>query len=137
MKRSATAIWEGNGKSGKGNLSTESGLLSSANYSYKTRFDNDKGTNPEELIAAAHAGCFCMKLSFVLQEAGYVADELKARCEISLEDGKITISHIRLEAIVPEMEEKVFAKYVKEAKENCPVSKALNIETKVLYVLKA
>lgn len=136
MKRFATAVWKGNGKNGEGILNTESTVLKDANYSYKTRFENGVGTNPEELIAAAHAGCFCMKLAFILQEAGFTPEKLKAKCEITLEGGVISVSHIKLEASVPNLPEEDFALFVKNAKENCPVSQVLKLETKVLYSLE-
>jgi lipoyl-dependent peroxiredoxin len=126
--RSATAVWKGGGKEGSGNMSTESGLLDNAQYSYKTRFEDGKGTNPEELIAAAHAGCFSMKLSFVLQAAGFTADEIETRCGVTLADGKITKSELTLRARISGIDQAKFDECANEAKENCPVSKLLNTE---------
>ena len=125
MKRNATAVWQGSGKDGKGNLTTQSGTLSSTQYSYKSRFEEGVGTNPEELIAAAHAGCFTMKLSFNIDAAGFKADELTTKCEISLEEGTITSSHLTLTAKIPGISQDQFEAAVKDAEANCPVSKLL------------
>lgn len=137
MKRSATAIWKGSGKEGKGTLDTKSGVLESTPYSYKTRFEEGKGTNPEELIAAAHAGCFTMKLAFNLQEGGYEIKNLETKCEITLEDGALTTSHLILNASVEDIEQDDFLELVGDAKLNCPVSKALNIELSADATLNA
>ena len=126
MTRNATAVWKGNGKDGKGTLTTQSSVLTNTQYSYKSRFENGPGTNPEELVAAAHAGCFSMKLSFVLQEAGFVADEIDTRCEITLENGVITKSHLVLKAKIPNISREKFEESARNAKENCPISKSLN-----------
>ena len=128
MIRNATAVWQGNGKEGKGTLSTQSTLLDKAQYSYKSRFEDGVGTNPEELISAAHAGCFSMKLSFVLQTAGFTADEIETRCEITLADGVITKSQLTVTAKVPGINKEKFDECAKDAKENCPVSKLLNAD---------
>ena len=128
MSRSATAIWHGSGKEGNGQLSTQSGVLKDAKYSYKTRFEDEPGTNPEELIAAAHAGCFTMKLSFVLGEAGFTPDDIETKCEITLAAGAITKSHLTVSASVPGIDKEKFDECAKNAKENCPVSKLLNTE---------
>jgi lipoyl-dependent peroxiredoxin len=128
MKRHATAIWKGSGKDGKGTVSTQSGLLSNAQYSYKSRFEEGTGTNPEELVAAAHAGCFDMKLSFVLQEAGFTADSLETTAEVTLENGAVTKSHLILKAKIPGISQEQFDKAAEEAKANCPISKLLNAE---------
>ena len=126
MSRSATAKWHGTGKDGNGTLSTQSGILKESNYSYKTRFEEAPGTNPEELIAAAHAGCFTMKLSFVLAAAGFTPDEIETKCDITLADGAITKSHLTVHAKVPGIDQQKFDESTKDAKENCPVSKVLN-----------
>jgi lipoyl-dependent peroxiredoxin len=126
MTRHATAKWQGNGKEGKGTLSTQSKALNEVQQSYKSRFEDGAGTNPEELIAAAHAGCFSMKLSFVLQEAGFTADEIETKCEITLADGIITKSHLTVTAKIPNISKEKFEESAKTAKENCPVSKLLN-----------
>ena len=128
MIRNATAIWQGTGKEGKGTLSTQSTVLNQTQYSYKSRFEDGVGTNPEELIAAAHAGCFTMKVSFILQAAGFTADEIETRCDITLEDGAITKSHLTVKAKIPGISKEKFDESAKEAKENCIISKVLNTE---------
>lgn len=131
MKRNATAVWQGSGKTGKGVLSAQSGILSNAQYSYHSRFEEGPGTNPEELVAAAHAGCFTMKLSFVLDAAGFTADELTTKCDITLEEGTITSSHLTLNAKVPGISQEKFDEAVADAKVNCPISKLLKTEITV------
>jgi lipoyl-dependent peroxiredoxin len=126
MKRNATANWQGTGKEGKGTVSTQSGVLSKAQYSYNTRFENGIGTNPEELVAAAHAGCFSMKLSFVLVAAGFTAENIDTNCEITLDSGAITLSHLTVKAKVPGISKEQFETAVAEAKANCPISKLYN-----------
>lgn len=126
MKRNATAEWKGNGKTGTGNLLTQSSVLNHANYSFNTRFEDGVGTNPEELIAAAHAGCFTMKLSFVLDEAGFVPVDLKTKCEINFENGQIVGSHLILKANIPGISIEKFNECVNEAAINCPISRLLN-----------
>lgn len=128
MKRSATAVWNGSGKEGKGVLSTQSTILSNTQFSFSSRFENGIGTNPEELIAAAHAGCFSMKLSFVLNAAGFTADEIHTDCTITLQDGVITSSHLVLKAKVPDIDKAKFDEATADAKANCPISKLLNTE---------
>ena len=131
MTRNATALWTGSGKDGKGTISTQSTVLSATQYSYKSRFEEGVGTNPEELVAAAHAGCFTMKLSFVLGEAGFTADELETRCDITLDGGTITESKLTVKGKVPGISAEKFEESVKDAKENCPISKLLN--TNITY----
>lgn len=126
MKRSATANWKGTGKEGKGTVSVQSGVLSNSQYSYKTRFEDGKGTNPEELIAAAHAGCFSMKLSFVLNAAGFTADTIDTECTITLDNGAITESNLSVKAKVQGIDDSKFQEAAADAKANCPVSKLLN-----------
>lgn len=126
MIRHATAVWNGSGKEGKGNLSTQSGVLNQTQYSFNTRFADGIGTNPEELVAAAHAGCFTMKLSFVLGEAGFTPDSIETKCDITFENGAITKSHLTVNASVPGIDEAKFKECVKNAEENCPISKLLN-----------
>lgn len=126
MKRSATAHWQGGGKTGKGHLTTQSTVLKATAYSFNSRFENGIGTNPEELVAAAHAGCFTMKLSFNLEGAGFTPDELSTRCEITFENGVITQSHLVLTAKVPGIDQAKFTELVKDAEANCPISKLLN-----------
>ena len=126
MKRSATANWKGTGKEGKGILSTASTVLNNTQYSFNSRFAEGVGTNPEELIAAAHSGCFAMKLSFVLNEAGFTADDLSVQCTITFENGAITQSHLQLKAKVPGISKEKFDACAADAKANCPISKLLN-----------
>lgn len=127
MKRKATAVWKGSGKDGKGNLTTQSSTLSQTQYSFKSRFEEGTGTNPEELIAAAHAGCFSMKLSFVLGEAGFQPDEITTDCVVTIDNGTITQSELTLKAKVPGISKEKFQTCAEEAKKTCPVSKALNM----------
>jgi osmotically inducible protein OsmC len=130
MKRTASAQWRGDLKTGKGNISTASGVLSNTPYSFQTRFEEGKGTNPEELLAAAHAGCFTMALSAQLASAGLTADSLETTCGITLEkqpDGfAITESHLELKARVPGATQEQFDAAVNAAKTGCPVSKLYN-----------
>lgn len=144
MKRHATAIWHGDGQTGQGQLTTQSGVMKEQPYSFQTRFkseDGRDGTNPEELIGAAHAGCFTMALSFKLAAAGFTADELRTTASVELQskDGGFVISNIELalEAKIPGIEESQFQEIAKDAKENCPVSRALsatpmNLEAKLI-----
>ena len=125
MKRNATAVWNGTGKEGTGHVTTQSSVLDKSQYSYSSRFENGIGTNPEELVAAAHAGCFSMKLSFILNAAGFTADEIKTTCEITLADGAITESHLNVIASVPGINKEQFDAAVLDAKTNCPISKLL------------
>ncbi len=130
MKRTAQAKWQGDLKAGSGTISTASGTLSSTPYSFHTRFEEGKGTNPEELLAAAHAGCFTMALSAQLAAAGLKADGLETTCTISLEqkDGgwSIASSHLDLKAKVPGATQEAFDKATQAAKSGCPVSKLYN-----------
>lgn len=126
MKRYATANWKGTGKEGTGTNTTQSGVLTDTQYSYKSRFEEGIGTNPEELIAAAHAGCFSMKLSFVLNAAGFTADNIDTKCTITLDSGAITGSHLEVTASVPGIDAAKFAECAADAKANCPISKLLN-----------
>lgn len=131
MKRKATAVWKGTGKEGSGHLTTQSTALNKMAYTYKSRFEEGIGTNPEELIAAAHAGCFTMKLSFNLTNAGFIPDLLESDCEINLEAGEIIYSHINLRATVKGISPHAFDELVNDAKINCPVSKLLKTEIEV------
>jgi osmotically inducible protein OsmC len=126
MKRTSTANWKGTGKDGKGTLSSASTVLNNTQYSFNSRFAEGVGTNPEELIAAAHAGCFAMKLSFSLNEAGFTADDLTVACTITLDNGAITESHLNLKAKGPGISKEKFDACTADAKANCPVSKLLN-----------
>ena len=126
MKRNATAVWQGTGKEGKGHLTTQSTTLNKTQYSFGSRFEEGVGTNPEELVAAAHAGCFTMKLSFVLQAAGFTADNIETKCDIELLDGAITSSHLTVNATIPNITKEQFDEAVADAKANCPISKLYN-----------
>ena len=126
MKRSATTHWKGPGKEGSGTITTQSKLLNNATFSSKTRFEEAVGTSPEELIAAAHASCFSMKLSFVIGEAGAAPESIDTTCTVAIEGGAITNSHLVVKAKVPGMTVEKFTECAEDAKENCPVSKALN-----------
>ena len=132
MIRKAKAVWQGTGHAGNGNLSTNSGVLAETPYSFKTRFENEKGTNPEELIAAAHAGCFTMALAFGLQAAGFTPTELNTEAAVTLEpEGKgfrISRSALTLRASVPNLDDAKFVDMARDAEKNCPVSKVLNAE---------
>lgn len=131
MKRNATAIWQGTGKEGKGSLSTQSTVLNNTQYSITSRFEDGVGTNPEELIAAAHAGCFTMKLSFNIDAAGFVAEKLETKCEINFENGEITNSHLTLVAKINRITKEKFDELVADAEKNCPISKLLNTKITV------
>ena len=135
MIRKATAVWQGSGKDGNGHLTTPSTVLDKTQYSFKSRFEDGVGTNPEELIAAAHAGCFAMKLSFNLSGADFPPQELDVTCNITFEDGSLKKSHLVLKAKVDGITEEKFAELVKDAEENCPISKVLNTEISVDYTL--
>lgn len=135
MKRQATAVWYGTGKDGKGHLTTQSTTLNKTQYSFSSRFEEGVGTNPEELIAAAHAGCFTMKLAFNLQAAGFMPDELTTTCKINLDNGAITTSELSLKATIAGISEEQFAELVKDAEANCPISKVLNATISVDYSL--
>ncbi|WP_269791307.1 OsmC family protein [Stenotrophomonas sp. Iso1] len=130
ISRHATAHWEGDLKSGQGRLSTpQSGLMENTRYAFNSRFGDEKGTNPEELIAAAHAGCFTMALSAKLSEAGFPPTSLDTRADVDLSmDGGPQLSQIRLKvkAVVPGLDETKFRAIADDAKQNCPVSKALS-----------
>ena len=129
MKRKVNAIWEGDGANGSGVLSAQSGAFNEMPYSFKSRFKNDDGklgTNPEELIAAALAGCFNMKLSFVLNDAGFTPDELNTDAFLTFEEGVVTLIVLDLQAKVADISLKKFTDLANEAKDNCPISGVLN-----------
>ena len=131
MKRKVVAVWKGDGADGSGVLTAQSGAFNNMPYSFKTRFENDNGelgTNPEELIAAAHAGCFNMKLSFVLNEANYSPEELNTEAVLTFIDGKIISIQLNLQAKVPGISQKKFEELAEDAKANCPISGVLNCE---------
>ena len=135
MKRTASAVWSGKLKEGSGTLSTKSGVLEKTSYSYKSRFESGKGTNPEELIAAAHAGCFTMALSHMLGEAGYDPSELNTECAIDFQDQTIRESHLKVTANIKGIDKDEFDRIVNDAKENCPVSRALDADITLEYNL--
>ena len=130
IKRDASAVWTGSGKDGQGQLTTASGTLSSTPYSFAKRFGEEKGTNPEELIAAAHAGCFNMALAFQLSGAGHPPERLETRADLTMQQEggvwRITDVLLKLKAKVPGLAKDVFMKLAEGAKDNCPVSKVLN-----------
>lgn len=128
MKRKAQAVWNGDIKTGNGTLTTDSTVLNKTQYSFNSRFAEGIGTNPEELLAAAHAGCFTMKLSLDLTTAGFTPEELTTQSTITLSDGKITQSLLVLNAKVPGITEEAFLKIAKGAEETCPVSQAFSFE---------
>ena len=135
MIRKAKAVWRGTGKDGGGTVSTDSGVLSATPYSFLTRFENGKGTNPEELLAAAHAGCFSMTVAFVLQGAGFTPKELDVDAAVTIEpegEGfRISRSALTLRAQVPNLDQAAFDQMVAGAAANCPVSKILTAEVTV------
>lgn len=141
MKRKASAVWNGDLKSGKGTISTESGVLSDSQYSFKTRFEDGNGTNPEELIAAAHAGCFSMALSSELGKLGLTAENIRTTASVSLEktDAGFTITavHLELGAKVPGADKEKFDTAANNAKKGCPVSRVLNAEITLEAVLES
>ncbi|MBS0489236.1 OsmC family protein [Phenylobacterium sp.] len=132
MIRKARAVWRGTGRDGDGDLTTDSGALSATPYSFKTRFEDTPGTNPEELIAAAHAGCFTMQLAFLIQRAGLAAEELSTEAAVSLvpdgEGFRIDRSALTLQAKVPGINQVKFDELARMAEKNCPVSRLLNAE---------
>ncbi|HAB05681.1 MAG TPA: OsmC family peroxiredoxin [Alcanivorax sp.] len=132
MKKSASAVWQGGLKDGKGTISTQSGALKDNPYGFNTRFEDTQGTNPEELIGAAHAGCFSMAFSLELGNAGYTADSIDTKAKVTLDkdgDGfSITKIHLDMNAKIPGIDDAEFQKIANGAKEGCPVSKVLNAE---------
>jgi lipoyl-dependent peroxiredoxin len=135
MIRKAKAVWRGTGRDGGGRVSTDSGALAETPYSFRTRFESEKGTNPEELIAAAHAECFSMTMAFVLQAAAYSPTELDVEAAVTIdpegEGFRISQSALTLHARVPNLDQATFARMVGAAEKNCPVSKVLNAAIKV------
>lgn len=131
MKRHATAHWEGSGKEGKGHVSTQSTVLNNTQYSFSSRFEEGVGTNPEELVAAAHAGCFSMKLSFVLGAAGFTPESIDTRCDVTLnrEKGLIEASNLTVTAKVPGIDNAKFQECVATAAKTCPISQTLTSTT--------
>lgn len=125
-KSNATANWKGTGKEGSGTLGTHSKSLVNIPYDYRSRFEDGALTNPEELVAAAHAGCYSMKLSFVLGAAGFTPDDISTTCTVTLDGGAVTASHLAVKAKVPGIDEAKFKECAEEAKNTCPISKLLN-----------
>ena len=125
MIRHASAVWNGTGKEGTGHLTTQSTAIKDAQYSYHSRFENGVGTNPEELVAAAHAGCFSMKLSFILGAAGFTPEKIETKCEITFVESTLSKSHLIVSATVPGIDDAKFQECVIEAKETCPISRLL------------
>ncbi|WP_016989738.1 OsmC family protein [Flavobacterium sp. ACAM 123] len=128
MKRNATAVWQGSVTEGSGKLTSQSKTLESTQYSFKSRFEDGVGTNPEELIAAAHAGCFAMQLSAFIGEEGFNAESIETKCDINLVDGAIVGSHLTVKAKIEGISDAKFQELVTKAEKNCPVSKVLNAE---------
>ncbi|MEO8853846.1 MAG: OsmC family protein [Ginsengibacter sp.] len=127
MSKYANAEWQGTAKEGKGTISTETKTLNNAPFTFASRFGEAKdGTNPEELVAAAHAGCFSMKFSLVLNEAGFTPDKIETKCDITFGNGAISKSHLTVSAKVPGISQEKFDECAKDAKENCPISKSLS-----------
>lgn len=139
MKRSGSAVWSGDLKSGTGKISTESGVLDSVSYGFNKRFGDEKGTNPEELIGAAHSSCFSMALSMILGESDLTAEEIATKATVKLDevDGgfAVTAIHLDVKAKVPGASEEAFNKAAQTAKENCPISKLMNAEITMDAVL--
>ncbi|HAF15614.1 MAG TPA: OsmC family peroxiredoxin [Blastocatellia bacterium] len=140
MKRNASAVWQGGLKDGKGTISTDSGVLTDTQYSFSTRFEDGKGSNPEELIAAAHAGCFSMALSGQLGQAGLTPESIRTTASVKLEktDAGFTITsvHLEVKARVPGADQEAFEKAANNAKAGCPVSRVLNAEITMNAVLE-
>jgi osmotically inducible protein OsmC len=128
MKRNATALWEGSLKEGSGHLTTQSGTLNKTQYSFKSRFEEGVGTNPEELVAAAHSGCFSMQLSAFITEGGFEIESIETNCVITLLEGKIVSSSLKVSAKIKGISNKFFQELVTKAEKNCPISKLLNAD---------
>lgn len=128
MKRNASAVWAGSLKEGEGKISTQSGVLSNTQYSFKTRFESGVGTNPEELIAAAHAGCFTMQLTAYINEAGYNVASIETKCDVDFQNGSVVSSQLNVVARIDDIETDEFQELVKKAETNCPISRLLNTE---------
>lgn len=126
MKRNATAVWKGSIKEGKGTISTQSTVLNNTQYSFGSRFEEGVGTNPEELVAAAHSGCFSMQLSAFITEAGFEIESIQTRCDIDFQNGSIVSSHLTVEAKIAGISNDTFQELVTKAEKNCPISKLLN-----------
>lgn len=136
FSRNANANWKGTGKEGSGTLTTDSSVLTDSQYSFSTRFEKAEGTNPEELIAAAHSGCFTMQLSFLLDEKGFTEKDLTTDAKVSFEDGSITNIHLDLVGSVNGIDQATFEEIAKNAKEICPISKLMNTDITLSTTLK-
>ena len=136
MKRNATAVWNGSLKEGAGKISTQSTTLKNTQYSFKSRFEEGVGTNPEELIAAAHAGCFTMQLSAYISEEGFEVESIESKCDIELVDFTIVTSHLTVNAKVKGITDDAFQQLVTKAEKNCPVSKVLNAAISTTAILE-
>ncbi len=128
MKRNATAVWNGSGKEGSGNLTTQSTVLNKTQYSFKSRFEDGIGTNPEELLAAAHSGCYTMKLTFLIGGAGFTPTQLETKCDITLDNGKITKSELTVKGTVPGISAEDFQKLADQANAECLIGNLFNCE---------
>lgn len=126
MKRHASAVWAGSLKEGAGKLTTQSNVLSDTQYSFKTRFEDGNGTNPEELVAAAHAGCFTMQLTAYINEAGYDVKSIETKCDIDFRDGSVVGSRLTVKGTIDKITDDEFQQLVKKAEANCPISRLLN-----------
>lgn len=126
MKRNATAVWKGTIKEGNGTLTTDSKVLDHSQYSFKTRFENGIGTNPEELIAAAHSGCFTMQLSAYITEKGYEIESLETHCAVDFQDGSVVGSHLTVKGKVKDIANDEFQELVTKAETSCPISRLLD-----------
>ncbi|TXH54267.1 MAG: OsmC family peroxiredoxin [Bacteroidia bacterium] len=138
-KHVANAVWNGSVKEGSGTITTKSKVLDQTNYSFKTRFEDGAGTNPDELIAASHAGCFAMALSLILGENGFTPDKIEVKAEVTMnpEILELTASHLTLSAKIPGISTDKFMECANAAKENCPISKVLNLDITLDAVLEA
>jgi osmotically inducible protein OsmC len=134
--RKASANWRGTGKDGNGAMTTESTVLNNTQFSYKTRFEDGIGTNPEELIAAAHAGCFTMQLSFLISEAGFTPENLDTIAKVQFEDGNVNLIILELSGAIPGISQEEFEQLAQKAKEICPISKLLNTEIQLVTTLQ-
>ncbi|MBP7245401.1 MAG: OsmC family protein [Bacteroidia bacterium] len=135
--RRASATWKGTGKEGTGTVSTQSTALNNIQFSYGSRFEEGVGTNPEELVGAAHAGCYSMKLSFLIVADGFVAESINTSAKVTLDQGKITTVDLTVKAKVPGMSAEQFEAAAQNAKENCPISKSLNADITLNATLEA
>jgi osmotically inducible protein OsmC len=136
MDRKATVVWAGTGKEGKGHITTQSLAVNDASFTWHSRFEDGNGTNPEELIAAAHAACFTMKLSFLIGKEGYKSEKIETTAQVTINNEAISTSHIAVKATVPGMNDQTFQKCAEESRANCPVSKALKMEITMVAKLE-